>query len=712
MIKNQINTLLKQYYGYDSFRKGQEEIINHILAGRDVLGIMPTGGGKSICYQIPALVLEGVTIVISPLISLMKDQVDTLCEMGIKAVYINSLLSNEQLNEVIRNAKDGIYKIVYVAPERLETESFITLLNSINISMITVDEAHCASQWGHDFRPSYTRIAHVIKRMNKRPIVSAFTATATLEVKEDLIHILELDNPYVLLTGFDRDNLYLEVVKPQNKMKYLIEYLNKNKNVSGIIYCSTRKTVEMVNEKLSLRGYHVTKYHAGLSEQERTNNQEDFLYDRKQIMVATNAFGMGIDKSNIRYVIHYNMPKNMESYYQEAGRAGRDGLESECILCYSAADIVTNKFFINNNNTEIAANEYKKLNDITDYCNTDKCLRSYILTYFGETEVEDKCDHCANCNNNSEETDITTESQKIMSCIKRMNERFGASMITDVLRGTNNKKVRELGFNTLPTYGIMKEYHSDSIKEIISYLVTENFLRLNGNQYPTLSLTPKSYEVLLGKQLVSIKRVIEKTKPEHKQKAFRKFDETLFELLRDLRLKVAKKQGVPPFIIFTDASLQDMSRKYPTTNEAFLTVTGVGENKLLKYGNTFIQLIEQYMKDKKPHVEEEVVVKSKVSKANNTSSLETYELHKNNLTIDEIAKERNLSIVTIQNHLIECHQNGCEINFDQLISTEFEIQIIEVIKEIGTDKLKPIKEALPDSVSYEDIKFTICKHNL
>jgi ATP-dependent DNA helicase RecQ len=439
-----MQVLLKQYFGYDEFRSGQKEIINQILSGADVLAVMPTGAGKSICFQIPAMKMDGITVVISPLISLMKDQVDSLSQAGIKAAYINSSLSSAQLDRVISNAVNGLYRLIYVAPERLENSDFIELMKSLSISMVAVDEAHCVSQWGHDFRPSYTKIADMVAALPHRPVVAAFTATATPQVKDDIIKLLKLKNPYTLTTGFDRENLYFEVAKPKNKMQALLQYLEGNRDKSGIIYASTRKTVEMLCDRLNEAGFTAQRYHAGLSESERTQNQEDFIYDRVNIMVATNAFGMGIDKSNVSFVIHYNMPKNMESYYQEAGRAGRDGEKAECILYFSASDIITNKFFIENNseNTDKSA-EYQKLNEIIDYCNTDKCLRAYILHYFGDAAAQEEgnCGNCGNCNNETEQTDITVEAQKIMSCIKRAGERFGSGVICSILRGKHTQKI-------------------------------------------------------------------------------------------------------------------------------------------------------------------------------------------------------------------------------------------------------------------------------
>ncbi len=469
--------LLKKYFGYDSFRTGQEEIIKHILNGEDCLGIMPTGAGKSICYQIPAMTFDGVTIVVSPLISLMKDQVDSLNDVGIPATYINSSLSEFEYMQAIENASRGMYKIIYVAPERLINENFFNLLKVLNISMFAIDEAHCVSQWGHDFRPSYKEIANVILNLKNRPIVTAFTATATELVKEDIINSLHLSNPFIITTGFDRKNLYFAVNTVDNKKEFILDYIKQNPTQSGIIYCATRKNVENVYDFLENNGILVSKYHGGMTEKNRTQSQNDFVYDKTLVMVATNAFGMGIDKSNIRFVIHFNMPKDLESYYQEAGRSGRDGDEAKCILLFSRADIVTNRVLIEQGNPEINhSTEYKKLNDIVDYCNTDKCLRKYILEYFGEIPLFDKCNNCSNCNSEIELTNITVDAQKILSCIKRMHERFGVALVCDVLKGAKSAKIKNMHFDKLSTYGVMKDYSKDTIKEIISFLISENYI--------------------------------------------------------------------------------------------------------------------------------------------------------------------------------------------------------------------------------------------
>ncbi len=570
---------------------------------------MPTGAGKSLCFQVPALAFAGTTVVISPLISLMKDQVDSLSAMGAEAAFINSSLSAEEYRRISARAREGAYKLIYVAPERLELESFRNLLSSLNIDLVAVDEAHCISQWGHDFRPSYNKIGAMVASLPKRPPLAAFTATATPQVKQDVIAMLGLREPYTLVTGFDRENLYFEVEKPADKFAYLTSFLRETGPCSGIVYCATRKTVESISERLNSLGYPSICYHAGLSETERINNQDAFIYDNIPIIVATVAFGMGIDKSNIRYVVHYNMPKTMENYYQEAGRAGRDGEAARCILLYSPADIITNKFLIENSNDVSArVNDYRKLQEIIDYCHTDSCLRRYILNYFGENHALDHCDNCGNCLNKVNHTDITVEAQKIISCIKRTGERFGSGMIADVLRGAQTTRIKELRFNRLSTYGLMPEYTKTAINEITAYLVALGFVDVSGGQYPILSLNRAAYDWLKSGKALSIKSLIRKNEervsmgePKAKRgtasSKAQELDEkgrALFEELRRLRRELANEQNVPPFVVFSDATLYDMCRKLPVAENSLLAVSGVGKIKLEKYGRQFLDLIRQH----------------------------------------------------------------------------------------------------------------------
>ncbi|EXJ23991.1 ATP-dependent DNA helicase RecQ [Alkalibacterium sp. AK22] len=589
---NTINQTLKQYYGYSSFRPGQQGIIEAIMEGRDVLGIMPTGGGKSLCYQIPAVEMPGLTLVISPLISLMKDQVDGLVTMGIKAGYLNSQLTLDEQNQTIREAIGNELDLLYVSPERLENEYFLSRLRQMHINLIAVDEAHCISQWGHDFRPSYQAIPAVRDHCRNRPPFAAFTATATQKVREDIIQRLDLQDPYAFTASFDRPNLTFSIAHPKNKQQKLLELIKKNE--SSVIYCNTRKNVERVYSFLKKKGYDAGYYHGGLSAEERTRYQEDFLYDKTPVIVATNAFGMGIDKSNVRYVIHYNMPLDMESYYQEAGRAGRDGAPAEAVLFYSSQDIITNNMLIEQGSHPHAK---KNLNTIISYCKTGQCLRKVILAYFDETAQSDVCGNCSNCNGETERIEVTETCQKILSCIYRMNQQFGMGMITDVLRGKNNARIRSQRFDELSTYGIMKAASDQTIKDTIALMVSEQFLQVGGDQYPILKFTDKTVDLLHAREkLYMIKH--QETEQKTKAAVNEDYDQALFEELRALRKAIAGEIGKPPFVVFTDRSLMSMAAVYPKTPADLLTVHGVGEAKLDKYGEAFLERIGEYLANK------------------------------------------------------------------------------------------------------------------
>lgn len=601
--------VLKQYFGHTEFRSGQSEIIDNILSGRDVLGIMPTGAGKSVCYQVPAMLLDGITIVISPLISLMKDQVEALVQSGVPAAFINSSLTYSQYLEVFRRASNGAYKIIYVAPERLVTDEFIAFAERIRIAMVTVDEAHCVSQWGQDFRPSYLKITEFISRLSYRPIVSAFTATATAEVRADIAAILRLNDPFVITTGFDRQNLYFEVRRPAKKLEALINILNENKDKCCIVYCLTRKNVEAVCQELEDRGFAATRYHAGLSDAERHTNQDDFIYDRKNIMVATNAFGMGIDKSNVSLVVHYNMPKNLEGYYQEAGRAGRDGEPASCILLYSGQDVVTNKFLIENSGedneeldpklrSELKKRDLDRLSQMTFYSTTTDCLRGFILKYFGEMP-QHFCGHCSNCCTSFETADITIEAQKIISCVYRvynLNGRsVGKSTIADILHGSKSEKLTRMGYDKLTTYGIMADVPMHRIRAIIDFLVEKNYLGVTSGEYPVLTANANTAAVIKEKLKIEMKLPKERKAAVPKEKeAVAPVDSELLDSLKALRKKLADREGVPAYIIFTDASLRDMCRKLPEDEDEFLGVSGVGRKKCELYGKAFLEVINEY----------------------------------------------------------------------------------------------------------------------
>ena len=806
--------MLEKYYGYKNFRKGQEEIILSILENKDILAIMPTGGGKSLCYQIPALILDGLTLVISPLISLMKDQVDTLKSLGINAEYINSSLSELEFMNVLDKVKNQEIKMLYVAPERLKSIEFIEAITSNKIAQVAIDEAHCISQWGHDFRPSYKKIPLFLEKLSERPVITTFTATASNEVQEDILKSLKLKDPKVFITGFNRENLTINIIKSGSKNKYIFNYIEKNKASSGIIYCATRKEVENVFLKLKEKNYSVSKYHAGLSEIERKENQENFIHDKINIMVATNAFGMGIDKPNIRYVIHYNMPKNIEGYYQEIGRAGRDGEESECILLFTPGDIHIQKYLIevSSENEERKENLYKKLKQMTDLIYSNSCYRKYILNFFGE-DFNDNCNKCSNCLNKGEIIDKTLDTQKVLSCIYRMKKNFGLTMLVNVLRGSKNKNVTQFNFEELSTYGIMKNYSNEKLKNFINILISHGYIEMIQGTYPVLTLNEKSINVLKGNEEVQLKefKVEEKIREENNE---------LFSLLRELRHKLAREEGVPPYIIFGDATLREMSTKYPINKNQIFNITGVGERKFEKYGEVFISLINNYVVENNivinsndneitnevlqndenldipfevnsnlnllkkllilrdefsikqnippqliicksslkeisgryPITLEELkdishfgpkkindygssiieIVKNYIKDANiernwtvrkrrkliidgefRSNKEISLDMVKENVNINEISKELELSVSTIlgyiTEYLDETGNNDIKINLDNLYDKESEDLIVKVCEKIGYNKISNIKKELPNHIKYESIRAVILK---
>ncbi|MDU5260862.1 MAG: DNA helicase RecQ [Clostridium celatum] len=718
--------ILKQYYGYSSFREGQEEIIKEILNENDVLTIMPTGGGKSICYQVPAILLDGITIVISPLISLMKDQVDNINNLGIKSAYINSSLSNIEINNILDEAAKNEIKILYVAPERLESQAFLELIASINVSMVAIDEAHCVSQWGHDFRSSYRRISRVISLLRNRPIVTAFTATATDEVREDIINLLELNNPKIFISGFDRKNLKIIIEKGVNKKNYILDYINNNRNESGIIYCSTRKEVDSLYDLLISRGLKVEKYHAGLNDEYRKEAQENFIYDKCNIIIATNAFGMGIDKPNVRYVIHYNMPKNIEGYYQEIGRAGRDGEESECIMLFSPGDVQTQKYIIDTA-TESSIrkeSEISKLQTMINLVYTQHCYRKFILNYFGE-QYDEKCNNCSNCEATGELVDKSVDAQKVISCVYRMNQRFGIGMVVDVLRGSKNKKVYELGFDELSTYGIVKNYTKDALTEFINMLISHGYLNYKG-EYPVLTLNKQSMEIIKGQRQVFVKeQAVKKIKVEENE---------LFTILKELRMDISREEKIPPYMVFGDSTLKELSNRMPVTDEQFLDISGVGNSKLNKYGEKFMEKIKAYIAENNIEVTwsfiskrnnnisfDEVLDKEegnkKKEKNNNEEKKKSYEITmdfvKAGSSIKEIVKERELTLVTVMNHIQQYITEGNKVDFiiplDEFFNDDEEKIVLDAIDKVGYNKLKNIKEIVPQEITYDSIRAIVLK---
>lgn len=606
--------VLQKYYGYHSFREGQEVLIDHILEGKDVLGIMPTGAGKSVCYQVPALLLPGITLVISPLISLMKDQVQSLNQAGVHAAYINSSLNENQIAKALTLAEQGQYKIIYVAPERLETERFLHFAKSVDISMVAVDEAHCISQWGQDFRPSYLNIVQFVRQLPKRPILSAFTATATGEVKDDIICVLGLDNPKTLVTGFDRQNLFFSVEHAKSRTRYLQHYVADHEKESGIIYCATRKNVEKVYETLLKEGIEATKYHAGLTNEERRQNQDDFIYDRKPVIVATNAFGMGIDKSNVRYVLHYNMPQSMENYYQEAGRAGRDGELSDCVLLYAAQDIMINRFLLENKevnpnfteeeNRTIRERDEKRLQTMNFYCNTKECLRNYILRYFGE-ESRGACGKCGNCQKHYVEKDMTSEARQVIQCLDDLDERYGINVVVGTLLGGKSAKLREYRVERYPSYGTLSKFREQEIKDLIGQMIQEGYLRQTQDKYALLQTTGKAQDIMDGICTVTVKmeprsnRIAEeddriKGTGKRRSDILNTRGLEFFDILRGLRMSIAREESLPPYLVFSDKTLVDMCVRLPMNREEMMEVNGMGAFKYEKYGEKFLGCILEH----------------------------------------------------------------------------------------------------------------------
>ena len=707
--------ILQTYFGYAAFRPGQEEAIRFAVNRENTLAVMPTGGGKSLCYQIPGLSMDGTAIIISPLISLMKDQVDALTALGIAATYINSSVPSGEIGSRLRDMQRGRYKFVYVAPERFESGMFMNILEDTRISLVAFDEAHCISQWGHDFRPSYRSIIPNLNQLSHVPLVMALTATATEPVIQDICKLLTITPDHVVKTGFERKNLSFYLVKGKDKLSYIFSFLKEHSKESGIIYTATRKQADTLYEQLQKRGYSAARYHAGLSEAERQQSQTAFIRDEVSVMVATNAFGMGIDKSNVRYVIHYAMPMNIESYYQEAGRAGRDGEQSDCILLFSPQDIQLQKFLIEQSMMEDDAKqlEYMKLQAMTNYCHTQGCLSAYILNYFDDQTEHPPCGQCSNCAKSTEKVDMTEEAQMILSCVKRMGERFGAGMTAKVLKGSKDRKVYDFRLHELSTYGIMKAYTEKELTEWIHFLIAEQLLKMEEGKFPTLKLNQNSVEVLKGNRPVFMYSA------PVPQEAESDYHEDLFEALRALRKQLADEKNLPPYVLFSDVSLKEMSRYLPETKEDMLDIKGVGLRKYDEYGEPFMEVIRDWRKENSSASSAVRISASSAGtklpepkKDDRPSHMISYQLFQSGKAIKEIAAIRDMSEQTIENHLFKAADAGYPLSWNIFFSAEEEDAVLKARETMEAPKLKELKDALPEEISYTAIKAVLVKNKL
>jgi len=702
---------LQKYFGYKEFRPLQQEIITSVQKKQDVFVLMPTGGGKSLCYQLPSVMNNGLTVVVSPLISLMKDQVDSLCAIGINAAYINSTLSPQQIAEVKSRIEKHQINLLYVAPERLMMQGFLEFINKIDVSLFAIDEAHCISEWGHDFRPEYRMLTILKEKYPQIPII-ALTATATPIVQQDIIKQLNLQHPEVYKASFDRQNLYYQVIPKRDAYEQLHDYIAAHRQESGIIYCQSRKSVDHLSSLLQTNGFRALPYHAGMDKNERTQNQDKFIKDDVELIVATIAFGMGIDKPNVRFVIHYDLPRNIEGYYQETGRAGRDGLKSDCILFYSYGDRAKIEYFIGEKEDpreqKIA---YEKLQQMIHYCESHVCRRKVLLEYFGETYAETKCHHCDNCFKVKETFDGTVAAQKLLSCVARVGERFGANYVIDVLRGSKAERIIHNRHQHLSTFGIGMEFSKDAWQSITRELIQTGFLQSEGGQYPVLKLTEKSKAVLFGNEKVVLTKFAEeKAEPIHEEAEEAEVNAMLFEELRQLRKRIADEEYVPPYIIFPDTTLKEMASYFPMTWDTLQQITGVGEQKFNRYGPRFLKAIVGFCQQ---HQIESKPIRRKLRKRTKgiyrRTEQESFELLKQGLSIEQVARKRNLSPSTIIAHVEQLIIAGENIILDRFVSAEKQRVIRKVLLELGLDRLSPVKEKLGAGYSYDEIRLVRAK---
>lgn len=719
MHKQQIldlETPLKSFFGYNTFREHQKEIVTAVLEKKDVFAILPTGSGKSICYQLPALIMPGTAIVVSPLISLMNDQVSALTKNEIAAAYISSSLHYHDVQDVLENLH--AYKLLYVAPERLTDPIFLQKLEKLPISFFAIDEAHCISQWGHSFRPEYRQLALLKKNFPNTSII-ALTATATADVQTDIIAQLAMKNPHVVKGSFDRQNLTIRIHSKNDPFTQLKEFLGKHPDEAGIIYASKRATVDEIYTSLKKLGFQAGKYHAGISDTERSQIQHAFLYDQIHIMVATVAFGMGINKPNVRYIVHVDMPKTIEQYYQEIGRAGRDGLHAECLMLYSSQDLAIYKSFAANEpNDQLRANLIDKTHKIYSFCTTQNCRRKKLLQYFGELYGHENCKNCDNCLDDVEFVDATIVAQKILSCVFHLRQGFGIKHVMDVLRGSKSKPVLSKGHDRLSTYNLMSEYSEPNLRYYIDSLINMQFLKTSQGEYPVLQWTEKSRAIISGHEKVSFRQKTFQQSSKKVEPLALECDTGLLSILRELRLKLAQEMDVPAFVIFSDRSLMEMCNYYPQSEQAFLRINGVGPAKWIKFGAVFLTAIKQYCeenrmvtkREKAPEQPPKSATRQRISNAINSSAEETLRLFQEGKNLNEIAQIRKISRNTIVMHLAELIQHGQEINIDHLVPKEKQKLIREAIAIVGAEKLAPIKEKLPEEISYDEIRLVTSLH--